>query len=221
MSGWPRCLHCGDGYEPRPAGSAPELDGTCRSCTRMCRGCGKLFTTTPAERAIQAEAIRRHAKRVKAGKLGAIPDTLPRKCPDCRPAEKFPRPTASVVRLTAKGGRCYRRIQLGVGHPFANSGGWQYVHRFIAMQKLGRRLSREEHCHHRRGDLVNGRKIDEPENIEVQAAIRHNRVSAIAAFCSGKLRRDERGKFCSAPDAAPLRPLDPAILDDTPEPIAL
>lgn len=40
------------------------------------------------------------------------------------------------------------RVQLGKGHPYANSGGWQYLYRALVMFALGRPLAPQEQVHH-------------------------------------------------------------------------
>lgn len=54
-------------------------------------------------------------------------------------------------RLYGKHEDGYPRVALCRRHPFANSGGWQYLHRYLLMRSLGERLSSEEHAHHSNG----------------------------------------------------------------------
>lgn len=57
----------------------------------------------------------------------------------------------------------YIKICLGVGHPQADSKGYQYEHRLVAERLLGRPLRRDEIVHHRNGIKTDNR----PENLEV------------------------------------------------------
>jgi len=64
----------------------------------------------------------------------------------------------------------YRAVQLP-GHPLAMKGGLVYVHRLVAMRKLGRALGKDEVVHHR-----NGRRLDNrPRNLEVMTRLEHLR----------------------------------------------
>lgn len=46
-------------------------------------------------------------------------------------------------------------ITLGKHHPYANSGGWQYLYRYRMMCYLGRKLDPSEHVHHLDGNIHN------------------------------------------------------------------
>lgn len=84
-----------------------------------------------------------------------------------------------------------RRIYLGRGHEFANSGGWQWYARYRLMVRLGRRLAPFEHAHHRDEDRAN----DDPENLRVLPARRHGQLHARAMTAAG--RRGSDGRFCA------------------------
>lgn len=63
------------------------------------------------------------------------------------------------------------RVQLGKGHEYANTGGWNWLCRVLVQWSLGRVLGRLEHVHH-----VNGNRSDDRlENYEVMAADSHGR----------------------------------------------
>lgn len=79
------------------------------------------------------------------------------------------------------------RIQLGKGTPYANSGGWQWLARYVVMEALGRKLRSDEHVHHRNGDKSDNRL----ENLEVLAAEYHGRLHGSACV----IARDELGRF--------------------------
>lgn len=58
-----------------------------------------------------------------------------------------------------------------VNPEFLNSGGWQYEHRLVVMEALGRRLRTDEHVDH-----INGNKLDNRlENLRVVLAPEHGR----------------------------------------------
>lgn len=87
--------------------------------------------------------------------------------------------------------RGYRRVTLGKSHPLANSGGWQYRHRIIAAQSLGRALKANEHVHHREAD----RGAETASSIDIVSAEMHGRYHASAIFFA----RDDRGRFVEKP----------------------
>ncbi|KKL56684.1 hypothetical protein LCGC14_2242960 [marine sediment metagenome] len=62
--------------------------------------------------------------------------------------------------------RGYITIRLGKGHPYANSAGWQYEHRFVVMEDLGRPLLRGDKVVHINGDRFDNRI----ENLQLVAA---------------------------------------------------
>lgn len=102
----PDCRHCGNGYSPRQTYKIPGAQVPpegCSTCVRLCR-CGAWYILTPAERTAQDMAVKKHAARMKRGKLGAIPDTLPRLCEECRPAPKVAK-SAKGGNVLAIGGR--------------------------------------------------------------------------------------------------------------------
>lgn len=79
-------------------------------------------------------------------------------------------------------------IWLGLGHPLANSGGWQYLSRYLVMSDLGRVLRSDEHVHHRQSH-----RDDSLSNLEVVLAEFHGRLHASAATLCGW--RDDLGRF--------------------------
>lgn len=66
-------------------------------------------------------------------------------------------------------------ITLGVGHPYANSAGWQYVYRYKMMNYLGRRLHRDEHVHHLDRDYNN----NELSNLRVVGSSDHGTIHSV------------------------------------------
>lgn len=74
-----------------------------------------------------------------------------------------------AARPNAKG---YYRVILPAGHPYANSGGWQYLHRYVAMRHLGRRLTRHEHAHHKPGASL---RTTNPADLQVLEEATHGR----------------------------------------------
>lgn len=100
-------------------------------------------------------------------------------------------------RMMRPDSRGYPRIYLGKGHPFANSAGWQYMHRYAVMTDLGRRLRADEHVHHVDGDVANWKR----ENLRVVAAEYHGRLHASVVDLAGW--RDEFGRFLEHPHWPP------------------
>lgn len=90
----------------------------------------------------------------------------------------------------------YVRVWLGRGHPFANSGGWQYAHRLAMMEKLGRRLEPFEHVHHKNGDKASA----DPERLQVLHAVDHGMLHYGINFArvNGKLEHVWCGKHMTA-----------------------
>lgn len=59
-------------------------------------------------------------------------------------------------------------------HPNKSFSGWQYEHRIVAEQTIGRYLESSEHVHH-----INGIKDDNrPENLAVMDGIDHAKLSS-------------------------------------------
>ena len=75
-------------------------------------------------------------------------------------------------------------MYLGVGHPYANTGGWQWRSRLVMQEVLGRKLHSTEHVHHVPevpGAPAN-RADDRPERLEVLACEYHGRIHAFATL---------------------------------------
>lgn len=79
-----------------------------------------------------------------------------------------------------------KRIYLGKGHPAANSGGWQWLARYVVWEESGVVLRSDEHVHHVDHDLTN----NAPENLEVRLAEYHGRYHALHTIL-----RDGKGRF--------------------------
>ena len=79
----------------------------------------------------------------------------------------------------------YLAVGVPEGHPLRQAHGYAYVHRLVAEEKIGRRLSPNEAGHHLNGDRTDNR----PENLEVVTRSEHARRHA-DSDC-----RDERGRF--------------------------
>lgn len=72
-------------------------------------------------------------------------------------------------------------IHLFVGHPFANTGGWQYLARYRVMYELNKTLRRDEHVHH----IDTDRSNDDIQNLELLNCTYHGRLHASAAALAG------------------------------------
>jgi hypothetical protein len=84
-----------------------------------------------------------------------------------------------------------RTIHLGVGHPYANSGGWQYVNRYVVMKELGRRIGTDEHAHHIDHNKLND--VRDGSNYQLLLAETHGRHHRYVADLAGY--RDAKGRF--------------------------
>lgn len=82
-------------------------------------------------------------------------------------------------------------------HPMANSQGKVYLHRHVAMLKIGRPLLRTEHAHHKDGNKDN----NESGNIEVLTCVehakRHNPKTIVERNCEKCGRPTFNKFFCS------------------------
>lgn len=81
-----------------------------------------------------------------------------------------------------------RRVFLGIGHPLANSGGWQYLYRFRVAHDLGKLPPSDEHVHH-----VSGDRRDDFGELALVAISYHGRLEAHGATVAG--RRGPDGRF--------------------------
>ncbi|HEV3340106.1 MAG TPA: hypothetical protein VG125_07105 [Pirellulales bacterium] len=86
------------------------------------------------------------------------------------------------------------RTFLGLGHPYANSAGWQWRSRLVVMQALGRRLGPMEHVHH----VTRNRADDRLEQLEVLACEYHQRLHAFAV----SIYRQRDGRWGLVPEPA-------------------
>lgn len=118
---------------------------------------------------------------------------------DLRPrARKVPRSYVDgyPVHLDSRG---RKRIYLGVSHPLANSGGWQYLSRYLVAKELGHALRSDEHVHHRNLD----RSSDPVDcsNYELVNPVYHGRLHASAITLAGY--RDDLGRFMPHDPSSP------------------
>lgn len=99
------------------------------------------------------------------------------------------------------------RVQLGVGHPYANKAGFQWRSRLVVSYELGRRLRRDEHVDHR--DLH--RDNDDIGNLRlllVEAHGRHHSVLAELAGC----RDRATGRWVAGARFSEYESPEPALL---------
>lgn len=89
-------------------------------------------------------------------------------------------------------------VHVGKSHPFANSGGWQYVARYQVMKDLKRRLETDEHAHHKN----NVKTDDSKPNIQLLLAESHGQHHRYLADLAGY--RDELGRFTEWTEPLPL-----------------
>jgi hypothetical protein len=88
------------------------------------------------------------------------------------------------------------KVRLCAGHPYANTGGWQWRYRLVVSYALGRRLRTDEHVDH-----VNGKCSDDRlENLRLLVAEYHGRLHARLFEIAGG--RSETGQFREIGSAA-------------------
>lgn len=75
--------------------------------------------------------------------------------------------SARGLPLTRRPGDGRWIVGLGVGHPWANSAGWQYLYRVLVAWYLSRPLHPDEQVHHVDRDMSN----DDPRNLQVVVAL--------------------------------------------------
>lgn len=95
------------------------------------------------------------------------------------------------------------RVFLGLGHPAANSGGWQWAPRFLVWEATGERLRKDEHAHHRCGVLW----CCNPEHLAVSLAEMHGRYHALYTCLRdglGRFREIDEPHTSSAPRLGPI-----------------
>lgn len=86
-------------------------------------------------------------------------------------------------------------IYLGVDHPYANSGGWQYLSRYLVMKEIGQRLHPDEHVDHIDLDKHN----DQLSNLRVMLAKPHGKHHAYLAELAGSRGPDGRFRVYAQP----------------------
>jgi len=100
----------------------------------------------------------------------------------------------------------YRWVRLCVGHPYANRYGWQRLHRYLMMRRLGRRLKPYEHAHHKPDapkDTTDAWQLELLEDVEHGRWHEKNRAARIPGdMAESWCARDERGRFTKMPVAS-------------------
>jgi endogenous inhibitor of DNA gyrase (YacG/DUF329 family) len=161
------CASCGTTIyrAPRFAASGPlycshscQYAGMAKGrLTKACVVCGQSFTVSPSKAAV------RYCSNACKGTAATK-----------RPGDRLH--SGKRVRFNQDG----YVLVWEPNHPNTTQKGWQYEHRLVAEQMLGRYLASSEHVHH-----VNGVKDDNrPENLEVMDGNEH-------AILSGREYRDD------------------------------
>lgn len=86
---------------------------------------------------------------------------------------------------------------MGSTHPYANSGGWQYLSRYLIMKQISRKLRSDEHAHHSNLDKTD----DRIDNYELLAATYHGRLHGLATVIGRP--RSENGRFIELDEPDP------------------
>lgn len=97
-------------------------------------------------------------------------------------------------------------VYIGVGHPYANCAGVQYLARLVVMRATGERLLPSEHVHHSNGVVADCRR----DNLEVWIAEEHGRFHARQQLAY-MLRDRETGRFAASPVPAFAAQLDDVV----------
>lgn len=102
----------------------------------------------------------------------------------------------------------YVWIRLCVGHPYAGRNGYQRVHRYLMMRRLGRKLTQWEHVHHKEGAQPDTLDV---YDLEVREEVDHGRYHYGKRLCCGPhikpgstylwVPRDAYGRFTELPDS--------------------
>ena len=91
-------------------------------------------------------------------------------------------------RIGYKQGR--KIIYLHKSHQFANSGGWQYLSRYLVMKELNRKLLSDEHVDH----IDQNKSNDKIDNYQLLLAEQHGKKSITYRALLG-VYRDDKGRF--------------------------
>lgn len=103
----------------------------------------------------------------------------------------LPPATIDGYAVSLNKGNNRRIIKLGRQHEYANSAGWQYLSRYIVMRELNRRLTSDEHTHHK--DLDKTHDSLDGRNYQLLLAESHGRYHRYLADLAGY--RDDLGRF--------------------------
>lgn len=152
-----------------------------------CAHCGSLATTWHTERPNPTtNNVRRYCN--SCGRTYTLTVTS---------AGRYTRPHRRPQFATFLDSHNRRRIQLGVGHPFANTGGWQIYARYSVMCELGRTLSRDEEVHHVDDNKTN----DDGRNLVVVNVDHHRRCRGVYKRYGERLKADDHVSDNFANDA--------------------
>lgn len=161
-----------------------------RGDTIACGTCGKTFYRSPAEVARGRQACSKPCSDIAMTKTPVI-----KQCEVCGKELRL-KPSQAAIRYCSKvcdgigrtkrplermhNGKPARQNDKGYvmvyepDHPNKSFSGWQYEHRLVAEQVVGRYLESSEHVHH-----INGIKEDNrSENLAVMDGVEHAKLSS-------------------------------------------
>lgn len=121
--------------------------------------------------------------------------------------ERYSRDGLFITRIDGEG---YAWVRLCTGHPYAgNKRGWQRLHRYLMMRKLGRRLYTSEHVHHEPGAAKTTTNLRELSLIEdaTHNMFHYSHRRGVHCGCTNGhgdvvwKPRDKQGRFTKMPSS--------------------
>lgn len=99
------------------------------------------------------------------------------------------------------------RVNLGVHHRFANSGGWQWRYRLVVAYALGHLPRPDEHVDHE-NEVIDDDRL---ENLSLVGVVYHGQIHAEAWELAGRRGPDGRWRTLSEPARVPRHRLGPVL----------
>ena len=144
-----------------------------------CPDCG-----APMQKIGKQGKAKRQRWRCPSGCLDTIRPDKPQRRPPKLRLRLIPNSTGWELRYGEAGFPLHQnnrgrwRVHLGKGHPYANSGGWQYLYRFVVADALGHLPGTDEHVHHCNEDHRNITNNLDHSRLELVLAEFHGQLHA-------------------------------------------